>query len=68
MITRNLDEKYFRVQEAEEDLRVPLESEETSFDIRVQINSLFMNNVLAHPDRVFEYGRLHASSVTAILA
>lgn len=53
VVTRNLnpkslDEKHFRVQEAEA--------------------VVFMNRLLTDPDRFFQYARLYASSVAAILA
>lgn len=44
---KNLDEKHFRVQEAE--------------------STVFLNNLLKDPDRIFDYARLYASSVAAIL-
>lgn len=45
---KNLDEKHFRVQEAE--------------------STVFMNNLLHHPNQSFDYARLYASSVASILS
>ncbi len=45
---KNLDEKHFKVQEAE--------------------STVFMNNLLQHPNQSFDYARLYASSVASILS
>ncbi|KAK5721161.1 hypothetical protein LTR17_014802 [Elasticomyces elasticus] len=44
---KNLDEKHFRVQEAE--------------------STVLLNNLVRDPDRIFDYARLYAASVAAIL-
>jgi hypothetical protein len=60
---KNLDERHFKVQEAEY---------EDAADPRVFANQsrsvVFLNRVLEHPDQIYDYARLYASSVAAILA